>query len=70
MFFRLFSPIPIQSCHVMGSKWKQTYSRDETEVIAQSGGRDLLAKSMFYIFQIHIVSGKVDFNFVVKTKLL
>ena len=31
-------------------------------VIPLSGGRDFVAKSIFHIFQVHVVAGKMDSN--------
>ena len=66
VIFELFWPILIQSCHFMGWKWKQIYSRDETDVIAQSGGQDFAAKSIFSISQTHMFTGKLKIETVLR----
>ena len=53
-----------------GWKWKQTYSRDETDVIAQSGCQAFLAKLIFPIFWFHCLSEKWKSTFCQKLKLL
>ena len=49
-----------------GWKWKQTYSCNETDVIAQSGGRDSLSKSMCSIVQIPFFAGKSKIDSSIK----
>ena len=65
-FWGVYSSILLQSCHLLCWKWKQTYLRNKTDVIAQSGGWDLLTTSIFHVFQIHFFTGNVDFNTFVK----
>ena len=46
MFYKLFWLISIQSCHLVGCKRTQTYWRDETDVMPQSGGWYFVANSI------------------------
>ena len=55
MFFKLWSSVQTTSCHFWSWKWQQTYSRDETDVMTQSGCQDFVAKLMFPIFRFHVL---------------
>ena len=66
VFFELFSSISIHSFHFGGWQWKQTYSRAEMKVIAQSGGWDFIAK-LFCLFLNSFVAGKLKINTSVPT---